>query len=301
MKILLTGGTGFLGRALLTDFLARGCTVIVVSRGGASCVEVKGEGVPYELCGTSLESLSTAFRKHPDIDVVVHAATDYGRSAKLPTGVFEGNVEFPVRLLDLAMNSSVGLFVNIDTFFNVKNSKYQYLGEYALSKRHFQEWGEVCARQGRLRFVNLCLYHLFGPGDGAEKFITSVINDCLRDAAIDLTDGYQRRDFIFVDDAVGAVTCAVKAEFGKAAGYVHYDVGSGTSCSIRELVELIKRLSNSRSVLNFGALASRIGEFSNARADVRSLKEIGWIPKTCLEDGLRATIDSCRSNINIGA
>ncbi len=300
MKILLTGGTGFLGRALLAAFLAKNFTVIVTSRKAMDCAHPDADNLPYETCNTTLESLTAIFRKHPDIDVVVHAATDYGRSAQLPTSVFAGNVGFPIHLLELAMKSSVGLFVNVDTFFNTKGSEYQYLGEYTLSKRHFQEWGEMCARRGKLRFVNLRLFHLFGPGDGVEKFIPSVIERCLKGVSIDLTDGAQRRDFIYIDDAVGAILSTVESETDKPAAYVNYDIGSGCSHSIRILVEMIKHLSNSHSVLNFGTLKNRAGEFSDARADVAALKGIGLLPKTSLEEGLRRTIQSYRLHVGTG-
>lgn len=294
MKILLTGGTGFLGRALLASFLDKECDVILSCRQPTQMAGSTAGASLCEVCGTASEDLVGVFRRHHDIAAIVHAATDYGRTASLPTSVFSGNVEFPVRLLEQAMAASVGLFINIDTFFNTKNSDYEYLGEYALSKRQFQEWGELCGRRGKIRFVNLRLFHLYGPGDGPEKFVSAIIRDCMRDDTIDLTEGLQRRDFIFVEDAVSAVNCVLAEESGKPIGYVHYDVGTGNSCSIREFVEAIKRLSSSRSILNFGSLPSRSGEFADACADVRALRRIGWSPAIGLEEGLRATIASHR-------
>jgi nucleoside-diphosphate-sugar epimerase len=141
------------------------------------------------------------------------------------------------------------------------------------------------------------MFHLYGPGDGEEKFVSAIIRDCLRDVTIDLTEGYQRRDFIFVEDAAKAIVCALNAELGNSPGYVQYDIGSGASCAIREFVETIKRLSGSHSILNFGALPGRIGEFVDACADLRAIRAIGWLPATSLEDGLRATIANYRQSV----
>lgn len=286
MKIILTGATGFLGKALCSSFLHHGHDVIVTQRNSSHPIA----SAILDICGTNKEELADTFKKHADIDIIVHAATDYGRAAPLPTAVFWSNIEFPMRLLEWGMSAAGKTFINIDTFFNTAQTSYQYLGEYTLSKRHFQEWGEVCGRRGKIRFINLRLFHLYGPGDKPEKFVPTIVDDCLRDKKINLTDGTQRRDFIYINDAVEAINIAIQSEAGKPGGYQHYDIGTGQSHSIREFVEMVKGLSSSNSILNFGALPNRMGEFTDARADAYALQEIGWSPSTSLENGLLATI-----------
>jgi len=291
MKILLTGGTGFFGRELLRSFLVEGYLVILSCRQPKLIVNTPlGESL-CDICGIAPNELSRIFKKHPDIIAVVHGATDYGRSASLPTQVFSGNLEFPIRLLEEAMVSNIPIFLNIDTFFSINKNNYQHLGEYALSKRHFQEWGELCAMHRKIRFINFRLFHLYGPSDNPKKFVSEIIRDCLRNSEINLTHGLQRRDFIFLKDASIALNCVLKAESMNSAGYVNYDVGSGESYTIREFVETIKRLTGSSSKLNFGVLPSRSGEFLDACADLRGLRAIGWSPSTLLEDGLLLTIN----------
>lgn len=297
MKIILTGATGFLGKALCSSFLHCGHHVIMTRRQSSRPIDPPIASAALDLCGTEKEDLTYIFKKHADIDVIVHAATDYGRTSAIPTAVFWSNIEFPMRLLDWGMSTAGKTFINIDTFFNTPKTSYQYLGEYTLSKRHFQEWGEVCGRRGKIRFINLRLFHLYGPGDKPEKFVPAIVNDCLRDKKINLTDGTQCRDFIYINDAVEAINIAIQAETGKQSGYQHYDIGTGQSYSIREFVEMIRELSSSKSILNFGVLPNRIGEFADARANVDALKQIGWSPSTSLENGLLATIASHKQRL----
>ena len=300
MKILLTGGTGFFGGELLRSFLTEGYSVILSCRQPKLIVDTPlGESL-CDVCGIAPNELAGIFKKHPDIAAVVHGATDYGRSASLPTLVFSGNLKFPIRLLEEAMVAKIPIFINIDTFFSANKDNYQHLAEYALSKRHFKEWGELCAMHRKIRFINFRLFHLYGPGDNPKKFVSEIIRDCLRNSEINLTHGLQRRDFIFCKDASIALNCILKAESMNSAGYVNYDVGSGKSCTIREFVETIKRLTGSRSNLNFGELPSRSGEFVDACADLRALRTIGWSPTTVLEDGLILTINEQRSFNNKG-
>ena len=291
MKILLTGATGFLGTHLLAYFLESSFQVIIVKRASTNLTplyERFGNLEAWNCEGTELDNL---FRTHPDIDMIVHAATDYGRHDSSLMSTFWANEVFPIRLLELAVLHRVKLFVNFDTFFSSHNSVYDYLGAYTLSKRHFQEWGEQCGNSGQIGFLNLRLFHLYGPGDGPEKFIPSMVRRCLAEDEIDLTDGEQRRDFIHVDDVVAAVRVLVESKSWQEFGYKHYDVGTGTSIRVRDLVETIKKLCSSSSKLDFGALPNRKGEFQDSRADSKALRASGWVPKINIETGLQTVID----------
>jgi nucleoside-diphosphate-sugar epimerase len=101
----------------------------------------------------------------------------------------------------------------------------------------------------------------------------------------------QRRDFIFIEDAIDAINTILVAESSKPAGFENYDLGTGASTSIRELVETIKTITNSSSILNFGILKRREGEFINSFADIKLLKRLGWTQNTSLLNGLTATVN----------
>lgn len=291
MKILLTGATGFLGTQLLEYFFERNCQVVIAKRKSTDLkplVERFGKLEAWNNEGDELEDL---FRVHPDLDAIVHAATDYGRDSTTPTATFWVNEAFPVKLLELAIQHRVKLFVNMDTFFNIQKTGYDYLGAYTLSKRHFQEWGKHCGDAGRIRFVNLRLFHLYGSGDGSEKFVPSIVKRCLADEEIDLTDGEQKRDFIHVDDVVAAVGRVIEVELPEGFGYKHYDVGTGTSIRVRDFVESVKRLCGSNAKLNFGALPNRKGEFQDSYADTEALRAIGWTPMIDIDTGINEVLE----------
>ncbi len=290
LKILLTGATGFLGNHLLEDFLHRNYEVLIVKRAStnmSSLFERFGKLDAWNVEGHELENM---FRLHPDINVIVHAATDYGRDDSRPTSTFWANEAFPMKLLELAMQYNTAQFVNMDTFFNSKEMVYDHLGAYSLSKRHFQEWGLHCSTTGKIGFVNLRLFHLYGPGDGGQKFVPAMIKRCLAGAEIDLSDGQQKRDFIYIDDVVSALATVLEAELSMKKAYRHYDVGSGTSLSIKEFMETMQRVCDSGAKLNFGALPTRRGEFKDACADIQALRALGWEVKVGIEAGIQSVI-----------
>ena len=141
MKIILTGATGFLGTHLLADLLHRNHQVLIAKRSSTNMSSLFQRFGKLEVWNIEGDELENMFRLHPNIDVIVHAATDYGRDELRPTSTFWANEVFPIRLLELAMKYNTALFINIDTFFNTNKAVYDHLGAYALSKRHFQEWG----------------------------------------------------------------------------------------------------------------------------------------------------------------
>ena len=136
---------------------------------------------------------------------VVHTATCYGRNRETPLEVFEANLKFPLDLLEKA-----ALF-STDTFFNTDTILYKYLNGYSLSKHQFVEWGKQYADEHKIKFCNIKLEHMYGPGDDDSKFTTYVINSCLNNVPeVKLTLGEQERDFIYIDDVVSAYQLLLK-------------------------------------------------------------------------------------------
>ncbi len=77
-------------------------------------------------------------------------------------------------------------------------------------------------------------------------------------------------------------------------GFANYDIGSGNPVPVRDLVELIHKLTGSRSRLSFGALPYRAGEPMLTRADPSALLALGWRPLVQLPEGLARTIEAER-------
>jgi CDP-paratose synthetase len=290
MKVLLTGASGFLGSAICRAFLKAGNKVIVTKRATTDFNRLIEYQDQLEFLNIDDAEFAYFFDANRDIDAIVHAATDYGRNLDSPTSVFWANEALPMKLLQAAVRSRIGLFVNFDTFFNSENSNYDYLGPYVLSKRHFQEWGRLVGSAGMINFVNMKLFHVYGSGDSQEKFVTTMIQRCMSGLPIDLTSGEQRRDFIYVDDVVDAAMRIVDSEVLRGAGYKNFDVGTGKSTSIKEFMFTLKHLTNSNSLLNFGALNSRSGEFDNSFADTFPLGKVGWVAKVDLISGLKKLV-----------
>ena len=128
---------------------------------------------------------------------------------------------------------------------------------------------------------------LYGPGDDNTKFITWFMNQCRNNiSTIDLTGGDQKRDFIYIDDAALAYFTILHYKNKFNTRFENVNIGSGQSHSIREICELIKKITSSSSFLNFGKIQYRDGEKMLSVADTRKLTDFGFQIRTNLDDGL---------------
>lgn len=285
--IFLTGGTGFLGSHIARRLIGDGRKIVFLKRSSSSTARIDGiisSENTFDLDQSPLEALFA----HARPDIVLHCATNYGRGATEPSSVVDANLTFPLRLLEVAITARTPVFINTDTVLN------ENISPYAASKRRFAE--ALASRSADLVGINVALEHFFGPGGGTANFVSRMVSDLVSGVErIPLTLGRQKRDFIFVDDVVDAFVTLIQHGAGWPKGFYPYQVGSGRNVSIRELMALLVRLTgNTKTQLDFGAIAYRPNETMETHVDISGLKKLGWAPKTTLEDGLRRMLEAAR-------
>lgn len=284
MKILITGATGFLGSHLAHRFLAEGHELVLLKRITSDCHRIN-DIIPQVACyNSNLAKMDQLFVEQPGINVVVHAATTYGRHNESMAELCKGNTLFPLDLLESAIRNGVERFINADT------SLSRMLNGYSLSKKQFQEWGVFFAHQERIRFLNIELEHFYGAGDDDSKFTTYVIRSFLANIPeLKLTSGEQYRDFIHIDDVSAAFSLLLNTP---TCGqyYQNYALGSGDAVTIREFVQTVHQLTNSNTHLLFGAVPYRDNEVMESVADTSAMKQLGWQCHYPLRKGLEMTI-----------
>jgi len=281
--ILLTGGTGFLGSNLLHRLVAEGYSIILLKRSTSDLRRIGdlvGKIIMYD---GDLVPLARIFADHR-IGTVIHCATHYGRRELDPVALLEANLILPVQLLQLGVKHDLACFINTDTILDKR------VNCYSLSKDQFRVWLQLFA--SRMSCINVALEHFFGPYDDESKFVTAIVRQLLAGAErIDLTQGEQKRDFIFIDDVVEAMLTIFLQRYDFGTGYHDFEIGSGNTISIRDFVTLVQKLAgNDRTQLNFGALPYRENEVMESKVDISKLSALGWQPRTSLEDGLMKTI-----------
>ena len=282
--ILLTGGTGFLGSNLLKHLVEKNYNVILLKRSFSNIFRIREYQNKISSYDSDLVSLETIFSEN-NIDKIVHCATNYGRRDNEPLQIIEANLLLPLRLLELGKNHQTRCFINTDTILDKR------INYYSLSKKQFKEW--LSAYNKDLICINVALEQFYGPGDDETKFVTHIVHNLLNNIdQIDLTKGEQKRDFIYIDDTVDAFIKIIEEFNNQNNGFYEFEIGSNNPVSIRDFVELTKKLThNTNTKLNFGAIPYRENEVMNCNANTSEISKLGWKPKNELIDGLKKMID----------
>lgn len=301
MRVLITGGAGFIGGALSARLVDRGDEVVVVDDLSNGSIDRVPEGAHFvradvvrdrsELAsacdGVEVVFHEAALRSVPrsiDEPLLVHDVNATGTLAVLETARAAG-----VRRMVYASSSSV--YGGVDASVSEESMPPRPLSPYAVSKLVGEYYCRVWAEMGWLETVSLRYFNVFGPGQRADSkyaavfpaFISALIER--RPPEIHW-DGEQSRDFTFIDDVVDVNLLA--AEKAPGRGEV-FNAAGGKPRSINEVARSIRRaLGVDIEALS---LPKREGDIRHSRADTSKVREIlGWEPRTNWEEAIDRTV-----------
>lgn len=289
--VAILGATGFLGSQLCAAFLRSGYRVIAVKRATSDLwriAHLKGDMLRVDIDSPDLRS---RFERE-EIGAVINAVTHYGRHKDDPVESIASNVLAPVRVFVDGQRSGVSLFVNCDSFFAASNRLSGHLWQYSLAKSQLRDWlRRLSTKESKV--ANMQIHHVYGERDSPDKFVPWLIRRMIESKApIELTDGTQERDFIYVDDVVSAIEQVVEFR-ANLPHFREYEVGSGSGVAVRsfseKVAEIHQRESGRTASLEFGALGMKKGELKTAVADTNRLSAIGWVPRVSLDEGILRT------------
>lgn len=287
-RILLTGGTGFLGSHILAACIKRGDEIVLLKRRSSSIKRIEDYTATinmYNLEDLSLEEILLQNK----IDTIIHFATSYGKNGESLSYITNVNVDFPSKLLDAALKTNVHCFINTDTSLPAE------VNQYAFTKKQFLAYLKSKANQ--INIVNMMPEYFYGPGDDTWKLVTMIVQKLVQQVpVIEFTDGLQHRDFIYISDVVNAyITVLDNSE--KLKGWNEFSVCSGQTVSIRELAERCKIVCNNISTdLAFGALKNRQNDVLHSSGNNFLLRKLGWDVQIELSEGIALTRNELINN-----
>jgi CDP-paratose synthetase len=295
MRILLTGPGGFLGSALTRYWHTCGHELWLLARPSSRLDRLADLPASVRVLRVSTPDEIAAAVRVAEPDAIVHTACSYGRKGETALDVMDANLRLGTVLLQAVLDAELR-DAGPTAFLNTGTVLAPDVSLYALSKAQFSAWGAALATQApdRLRFIDIRMQQMYGPGDDRSKFTTHVIEACRNnEPRLALTAGEQRRDFIHIDDVVRAYDCILEQRSNFAASDV-IEVGSGEAITMRSFVELARQVAGATTVLDFGVVPYRVNEAMLCVADTARLRGLGWQPEVPLVDGLKCMIDMLR-------
>jgi nucleoside-diphosphate-sugar epimerase len=282
MKILLTGGSGFLGSALTISLIEKN-DVFILSRAISKNRRIQNILNKINLLYFENYDQIESIIKTVKPDIVIHTACSYGRKSESLKEIFDANYFYGLAILNsLKIINQKIHFINFDTILSPLTNYYSF------SKNQFSNLGLFISNDSnnKIRFLNIKLQHIYGPDDDLEKFSSYIIQSCYNNVdSINLTLGDQKRDFIYIDDVVSAIHIILKNINDLKTNQI--ELGSGKTITIKKFVLTIHKLTKSKSNLCFGSLEYRKDELMYSKANISQLSKLGWFPKYSLKDGIK--------------
>lgn len=301
LTVLVTGATGFIGSNLVRSLLLKGAKVSILKRPKSSVWRLKDIKTRIKILEADLRDkhhLQLALKKE-EFRVIFHLAACVKRepSTSLIKDNLETNVWGTINLIDYMIKRDVRSFVNTGTCdeygdnsvpFNEKQRENP-LSPYAASKVAASHYCRMIHRTTGFPIITLRPFLTYGPYQTGEMLIPNVINCCLKSLPIQVTKGQQTREFHYISDIVnGFLTAAVNK---KAIGEI-IDLGTGKEHTVKEIVEMIVKLTDYRLKWRLGDLPYRENEMFRFYCQGEKAKKLlRWQPEISLENGLIKTIE----------
>jgi nucleoside-diphosphate-sugar epimerase len=297
--VLVTGGTGFIGRHLTRALLASGERPVVCGRNPLD-IDLDSAGarfLPMDI--TDAGSIHAAF-EHVKPTRVFHVA------GTRRTEGLSVNTIGTERLLAEVMRSNVERVVLLGSAEEYgacsgpisENEPTAPRSPYGVSKAAATQLARRAHAEHGCPAVVIRPFTVYGPGQPAEMFVAEAVTCAVLNKGFLMSSGVQRRDHVFVDDVVRALIAASTAP--GIDGEV-LNVGSGIATPLREVAETIWRLSETTAPLHVGARPAAPHEQNDTWADIGLAQDtLGWNPTVDLEEGLLATIGWTREQHSQG-
>lgn len=281
-RILVTGATGFIGTHLIP----------------------KIRHLRHEICAvnTITGDVAEASTWHalPDCEIVIHLAarTFVPDSWSNPAGFLRTNLHGTICALDYCRERAARFIFISSYLYGVpaelpipERAAVQSNNPYSLSKWLAEEACRFYSEYYGLNVTVLRPFNIYGPGQDSKFLISSLVGQLVDGVCINVKDLEPKRDYLYIDDLIEAFLCAI----AKPQRFEIFNIASGTSHSVREIVELIQNIAGTAIPVR-SENKRRPQEVMDTRADISKARDLlAWNPRWSLTAGCAKMLDVATS------
>ena len=287
-KILITGATGFIGNYLIPE-LTKNHKIIGISK--------KKRKSSKNFISSSADITKSNLKVKNQFTDIIHMAaySDVNYCNLNPIKCYELNVKSTQRMLEIARKKD-SKFLFISSSHAYGNLIKQPISEnalcnpsthYASSKRMSEILCETYSKTYGLDIQIARIFSVYGPKSSKSNLIFNIINQMINNSKIILGNTSPKRDFIFINDVIAGL---IKIINSKKKGFEIYNIGSGKSISVENLVKNCFTVSNKKLKIISSKEKKRKNEIMNIQANISKMKkEFNWETKISLKKGLEIT------------
>ncbi len=299
-KVLIIGGSGFIGSNLANAFLRFRAKVTVVF------CEASQKGI----LNHDLTQINHNFEKGPcdqimknDYDFVINCSGYIDHSDYLTNGpaIIKNQLFVLFNIIESLKNQKLKKFIQIgssDEYGHniapqIESQRESPYTPYGFAKTASTHFIQMLSRNIDFSAIVLRPFLLYGPGQKMNRLIPYAVTNCLNKNNFDITDGNQIKDFLYIDDFIEAVFCSILCP-NTFNGSV-FNISSGNPISIRQVVEIIQKICHGGNPI-FGSKQIPKKENQKLYTELDYVKSsLNWEPKTTIEDGLFKVVNHIKS------
>ncbi len=299
MRILVTGGAGFIGSHIVEHF--QGKAEIRVLDNLRTGYKRNLDGFDCEFIEGSITDKAIVEKAMEGVDYVFHLAA----MVSVPESMFKPeecvaiNVNGHLNVLEAASKagvkklvfaSSAALYGDNPVVPKIETMYPEPKSPYAITKLDGEYYNRMYTSEGKLETASLRFFNVFGPRQDPKGAYAAAVPIFIEKAVKGedicvFGDGEQTRDFIYVKDIVGGLVFAVMTPGVTGT----FNVGYGSKITINKLAEgIIERVG---AAIKVDHREERAGDVKHSMASADKLRSAGWKPQHSLEEGLEATVE----------
>jgi nucleoside-diphosphate-sugar epimerase len=300
-RVLVTGASGFIGHYAVDALIDQGHEVHAVARYAGQ----EREGVSWHEVDLLEPGAPVALARLVRADQLMHLAWYAVPGSFWNAPQNERWIDASLRLLRAfgeaggrraVMAGSCAEYAWGEELLREQGSPLQPATLYGACKHATHVAATGLARQLEVSLAWGRIFFIYGPGEDATRLVSSVARGLLAGKSVPTTDGFQRRDFMYVRDVARALGALLASDVTGAV-----NVASGRAVPVRELVTLIGQKTGGLEHVRFGELPRRPGEPPVIAADTARLtEEVGFRPALTLEKGISETVAWWRAQLVAG-
>jgi UDP-glucose 4-epimerase len=294
--IVIHGASGFLGKHFVRKLIAEKIPVHIIARHSSSISEFENKNFVsisrYEKSISEIDPHKIAVSTPVFFDFAWYGVFGTERNDERQLSVNIPMTEASLKLASV-LKSKHWIGVGSQAEYGNLDKKISEQDEchpttlYGKAKLACAGLSERLCKEYGMEHSWLRLFSVYGPDDNHEWLIQYLITEMLNDREINVTKGEQCWDYLYIDDVSEMF---YKLKDARGAGIAN--LGSGKSMPVRDIILTIKKITQSNSKINFGAVPYRPDQVMLMEADITKLStHLNWQPVTGMEEGLRRTIE----------